>query len=125
MQKRVEPMQIVAGSGSQGLPFRQHLHPAVAQRLGDVAARDDRRAFEVRQGAGDAQYPVVATRREAQPLGRPGEQRAAGGVGARDFVQQCPVRLGIGADAALDGQPARTSMCRSMRSSNGPDSRPW
>jgi hypothetical protein len=92
-------------SCSQSLPFRRHLHAAVAQRLGDVAARDDRRAFEVRQGAGDAQYPVVAARRETQPLGRPGEQRTAGGLGASNLVEQCPVRLGIGADPALRRQP--------------------
>src|ERR1700749_2365892 len=45
-----------------------------------------------------------AARRETQPLGRPGEQRTAGGLRASDLVEQCPVRLGIGADAALRGQ---------------------
>ncbi len=51
-----------------------------------MAAGDDRRAFEVRQRAGHAQDPVVAARREAQSLGRAGEQRAASGFGGRDFV---------------------------------------
>src|SRR6516225_11243464 len=66
-------------------------HLAVAQRLRDVPPPDRGRAVEVGERAGDAQYPVIAARRETQPLGCAGEERAAGRLWRRDFVEQRPV----------------------------------
>ena len=69
-----------------------------------MAAGDDRGAVDIGQGAGDAQHPVIAPRGQAQPFGRPGEERAARLLRRSDLVEQRAVSIGIGADAALGRQ---------------------
>ena len=78
--------------------------PAIAQSLGYVPPSDIRRAVEIGQSARDAQNPVVPARRETQSLRRPQQQRVATRLGARDLIEQCPIRVGVGSDAPLDRQ---------------------
>jgi len=77
---------------------------AIAQRLGYVPPSDIGRAVEIGQSARDAQNPVVPARRETQSLRRPQQQRVATRLGARDLIEQCPIRVGVGSDAPLDRQ---------------------
>jgi hypothetical protein len=46
-------------------------------RSREVAAGHGGRTFHISQCAGDAQHPMVAARRQSQPLGCASEQRAA------------------------------------------------
>jgi len=59
-----------------------------------VQAPDALGAGEVGQRARHAQHAVVAAGREAQTPGRLGQQRAAGGIGRGDLLQQLVVGLG-------------------------------
>ena len=54
--------------------------------------------IHVGQGAGDAQYPVIAPGRQAQARRRVHQQLAPGVVGPGDLVQQFAIGLGVGAD---------------------------
>ena len=65
---------------------------------------DAGRALEIGQSTGDAQNPVVPPRRKTQSLCRPQQQRAATRLGARDLIEQCPVRFSVGADTPLGRQ---------------------
>jgi len=62
---------------------------------------DTGRAVEIGQRAGDTQHPVISARRETQSLCGPQQQRSATRLGARDLIEQCPVRFGVGTDAPL------------------------
>jgi hypothetical protein len=55
-----------------------------------VAAGDAGGAFEVGEGAGDAQHPVVAARREAQALGGALQEGLAGRPGVAISSRRAP-----------------------------------
>ena len=76
---------------------------SITQRFGYVPPLDIGRAFKIGQGSGDTQYPVRAPCGQTQPFGRTGQQRAARRIRAPRFVEQSPVRFGVGADAAFGG----------------------
>ena len=59
------------------------------------------RAVEIGQSASNVQNSVVAARRKSQSLYRPQQQCPAARFGARDLIEQCSVRFGVGADAPL------------------------
>ena len=97
---------------------RQVEGAAVGERLGDVVARHRRGAFEIGQGARHPQYPVIAARRQHQPLGGALQQGAAGRIGGGDLVEQFAINFGIGADAAVRRQYLVT---RSLTGAGGGD----
>ena len=67
--------------------FAKRNQPAIAECLGHVSACDTAHAFEISEGAGDPQNPMVAARRKPQPFGSPQQQRAAGGLRAGDLIE--------------------------------------
>jgi hypothetical protein len=67
-----------------------------------VDAADVSAPAQVGDRAADAQHAVIAAGGQPHRLGRLGEERAAGLVGAGDAVEQFAVGLGVGAD----GKPA-------------------
>ncbi len=70
----------------------------MTQRFGDVQAAHGVGAFEVGQGAGDAQDAVIGAGRQFHGIDCFQQGRCASGVGRRDRHQQFAVGLGIGAD---------------------------
>ena len=59
-----------------------------------MAAGHGAGAVEIGQRSGDPQYPVVAPRRQAQPLCSALQEGAAGRLGGGDVIEQRTVRLG-------------------------------
>ena len=97
--------------------FRQVEGLAVGEGFGDVAAGDAGGAFEVGQGAGDAQHPVIAARREAQALGGALQRAWPAASGVAISSRRAPsasalVRMrrsaGSGIARALPGRAAAT-----------------
>ena len=68
---------------------------AEADGLSDVDFLDQRRGFEVGQRAGDPEDAIVAAGGKAQPLHRPGEELARGGLGLADAVEQLAFQHGV------------------------------
>ncbi len=70
---------------------------AIAERLGDVDARDACLAIEIGKRAGDTKRPVIAACAESQGIGGLAQKRASGEVRRGDIFEQAPVAIGIGA----------------------------
>src|SRR5688572_32055927 len=59
-------------------PLTPRQHPSIRQRFRHVNLLHRAAAFEVGQGAGDAQHAVEAARRQAEAVDRLGDELAAG-----------------------------------------------
>jgi hypothetical protein len=73
---------------------------AIAERLGDVDARDACLAIEIGKRAGDTKRPVIAACAESQGIGGLAQKRASGEVRRGDIFEQAPVASGIGCGRA-------------------------
>jgi hypothetical protein len=117
-------------------------------------ASDTLGSVEIAERARDPQDPVISTRRQAHRVRSTAQERQAGRVRSCDLLENSPAHLCICADVAqaqsgvsLDLDVARLRHargnlstafarrrqneirrrhgCRSIRSTSGPDNRPW
>ena len=62
---------------------------------------------EVREGASELEHPMIAARRQTQPLGGVAQQRETGSVRFRDLLDGARRRAGV-ADDALQSERGET-----------------